>query len=436
MRIRLFDVRRIATIEKPGFLLGSACLKRHGGYSQASTPMRARMPHRSPAVWITVLLLLLLGRPAEAASFVDAAERYVVVPDHIARVMTVSQPADVLVFVLAPEKLVGWSTPLTRAQRAYLPAKFARLPFVVGAASPGPAETAQAVARLRPDLVIDCGPISPETAARADQIQQQSGVPYIVLDNSIQTTPHTLRIIGEMLGVGDRGGDLGKYADYAIDALRGTLLIAPADERPLVYYGRGPDGLETGLPGSQAMAAIDQAGVIDVSARLGPGGLTRVTREQIFAWNPAIIIAQQRSFYNSLLHSAAWRGLAAVANKRVYLAPADPFGWIDDPPGVNRMIGLYWLAGLFYPSEYQQELGANVSDFYNKFYGVKLTDKQLQAMLRLAIGGSEAAGGQVGVSILGAEPVPFPSTAPSTPSPTGRPPGRGGLGAPALPNPP
>jgi iron complex transport system substrate-binding protein len=183
---------------------------------------------------MAALLLLLFARAGQAASFVDAAERYVTIPDHVARVMTVSRPADVLVFVLAPEKLVGWSAPLSGAQRAYLPRKFARLPFVAGAASSDPAETAQAVARLRPDLVIECGPVSPEAAARADQIQQQTRVPYIVLDNSIQTTPQMLRAIGAMLGVGERGEDLGKYADSAIDALRGTLLIAAPDERPLV----------------------------------------------------------------------------------------------------------------------------------------------------------------------------------------------------------
>src|SRR5215469_774242 len=389
------------------------------------------MPLRSPAAWMTVLPLLFIGHLGQAAGFVDAAERYVVVPDRAGRVMTANRPADVLVFVLAPEKLVGWSTPLTRAQRAYLPAKFARLPVIAGVADP--AEAARSVARLRPDLVIDCGPVSPETAARANQIQQQSGVPYIVLDNGIQTTPQTLRTIGAMLAAGERGDDLGKYADYAIDALRGTLLVAKADERPLVYYGRGPDGLETGLGGSQAVAAIDQAGVINVAARLGPGELTRVTRDQIFAWNPAIIIAEQSSFYNSLLHGAAWRGLAAVGNKRVYLAPADPFGWIDDPPGVNRIIGLYWLVALFYPSQYQQELGANVHDFYETFYKVKLTEKQIEALLRPAVGHTETAGGQVAVPILGAEPVPFPSTVPNPPPPTGRAPGRGGYGTPAQP---
>lgn len=394
------------------------------------------MPLRSPIAWMTVLSLVLLAGAARAAGFVDAAERYVVVPDRVGRVMTANPAADVLVFVLAPEKLMGWSAPLSRGgQRAYLPANFARLPIVGGLVRPNPAEAAQVVARTRPDLIIEAGPITPEAAARAEQIQQQTRVPYLVLDNSIEATPHTLRIIGALLGAAERGDDLAKYADYAIDALRGRLLIAAADERPIVYYGLGPDGLETGLGGSQAMAAIDQAGVINVAARLGRGELTWVTRDQIIDWDPAIIIAQQRSFYDALLHSTAWRGLLAVANKRVYLAPADPFGWIDDPPGVNRIIGLYWLTALFYPDQYQEDLRTNVHEFYDKFYRIKLTDRQLEALVRPAESRAGETQRQIGVPLLGAEPVPFPNAAPNAPMPSGRPPGRGGLSAPGLPNP-
>jgi len=107
------------------------------------------MPLRSPIAWMTVFLLMLLAGPVRAAGFVDAAERYVVVPDRVGRVMTANPPADVLVFVLAPEKLVGWSAPLSRGQRAYLPAKFARLPIL--------GERAQ-TRRTRPKWSRGCAP--------------------------------------------------------------------------------------------------------------------------------------------------------------------------------------------------------------------------------------------------------------------------------------
>src|SRR6516164_8929140 len=133
------------------------------------------MSLRLPAACIASLCLILLALPSRAADFVDSAERYVVVPDRIARVMAADQSAAVLIYVLAPEKLVGWSRPLSRAQQGYLPAKLARLPVVGHLTAPNPTAAAETVARLRPDLIIDTGIVSPEAAAVADAIRQQTG---------------------------------------------------------------------------------------------------------------------------------------------------------------------------------------------------------------------------------------------------------------------
>jgi iron complex transport system substrate-binding protein len=382
------------------------------------------MPLRSLAAQIAFLCLALVAVPSRAADFIDSAERYVVIPDRVGRIMAANQSAAVLVFVLAPEKLVGWSRPLTRQQQTYLPAKYARLPVVGQLGGVTPTIGADAVDRSHPDLIIDTGIVSPEAAARADAIQQQTRIPYILLDGSIQHIPDMLVTVGAMLGVAERGQNLADYARSMIDNLRGRLLVTEATSRPLVYYGRGADGLETGLAGAQVMASIDQAGVINVASRLGNGELTRVTRDQIRAWDPAIIIAQQRSFYNALQRDRGWRGVAAVANKRVYLAPAEPFGWIDDPAGVNRIIGLPWLTALFYPDVYQEDLRTNVRDFYDNFYRIKLTDRQLEALLRPAEARAGETSRALGVPLLGAEPVPLPSGPPN--SSGSRPPGRGG----------
>jgi iron complex transport system substrate-binding protein len=265
------------------------------------------------------------------------------------------------------------------------------------------------VTRLHPDLIIGYGVISPPTVALADRIQQQTRTPYILLDNGIQVMPQMLRQMSPILGAGDNGLAVGSYAFRAVGALRGQLLITSPTDRPLVYYGRGPDGLETALPGSAEASVIEQAGVINVAGGLGRGGLVRVTRDQIFGWNPQIIIAEQRSFYNALLRSWQWRGLAAVRSKKVYLAPADPFGWIDNPPGVNTVIGLYWLSSLFYPDLYQQDLRTVAREFYQLYYGVQLTDRQVEALIRPAEGAAGQNQRLANVPILGAEPAPMPN---------------------------
>ncbi|HEY3911938.1 MAG TPA: ABC transporter substrate-binding protein [Stellaceae bacterium] len=391
------------------------------------------MPLRSPAARIAALfLLVLLAAPVRAAVFVDSAGRRVVVPDHIERIMPAGPASAVFIYALVPNKLAGWPLPLSRAQRALLPTQFARLPVIGQLGGPSPTATVYDVVRLHPDLIIGYGVLSPATVALANRIQQQTRVPYILLDDSIQVMPELLTDVGTLVGAGDHRLAVSSYAYHAIEALRGQLLISSSNDRPLVYYGRGVDGLQTALPGSPAASDIEQAGAINVAAGLGRGGVAQVTPAQIFSWNPQIVIAQQRSFYNALLHSPEWSGLAAVRNKRVYLAPAVPFGWIDDPPGVNRAIGLYWLSNLLYPDLYQEDLRTNARGFYQLYYGVQLTDRQIEALIRPAESNPGETRRFANIPILGAEPSPLPNTAPGNgmAAPPAGVPGRRGAGLP------
>jgi iron complex transport system substrate-binding protein len=378
-----------------------------------------------------VLLLILLtaffigAGSARADDFMDAAGRRVVLPEPIGRVMAASPTAEVLVFVLAPDKLAGLSRPARRGGGAGR-----RVPVLAWRPGMGPASMAETARRLHPDLIVDAGLVTPERAAFADQVQQLTGIPYILIDDSFARMPAILRGLGSLLDVGERARHLGRYTETAINAIRGRLLIRPADSRPHVYYGRSADGLETALPGSPEGEAIDQAGAINVAAPLGRGHLVTIPPAQLLAWNPEIIIAERRSFYDALRRNRTWRGLAAVRNKRVYLAPSGPFGWIDDPSGVNRLIGLYWLSGLFYPDTTQEDLRAATCDFYDKFYGIKLTNGQIEAMVSSA--GAPPADAPRGVSEpligLGSGPLsPLPGamntpTTPAVPPPATPPP--------------
>src|SRR5438552_5196367 len=72
------------------------------------------MPLRSPAAvfaagLLAVLAILPFAEEARSGDFTDAAGRRVVLPAKIGRILPAEQNAEVLVFVLAPEKLVGLS---------------------------------------------------------------------------------------------------------------------------------------------------------------------------------------------------------------------------------------------------------------------------------------------------------------------------------------
>jgi iron complex transport system substrate-binding protein len=329
--------------------------------------------------------LFSLVASAEAGAFVDAVGRRVMLPDHIDRIMPAERDAEVLLFVLAPEKLAG--------MEATSPA--ARLPRGSGGAVLGwrprssPESMAAVAQRLRAELIIDASPASPGSVVFADQVQQLSGIPYIVLDDSYARTPRAFRVIGALLGLNERADDLALFAEHAISELRGRLLIRSATARPRIYYGLGSDGLTTPLPGAPAAATLEAAGTINVTAPLGRGTEVTIRPSELLNWDPDVIIAQRRSFYDSLHRDQRWRRLSAVRNKRVYLEPNYLFGWIDNPSGVNRLIGLYWLSALLYPEVTYEDLRSAawrsvVCGFYDKFYRVRLTNSQLEAMIRTA----------------------------------------------------
>ena len=76
-----------------------------------------------------------------------------------------------------------------------------------------------------------------------------------------------------------------------------------------------------------------------------------------------------------------WSAVAAVKAGRVHLSPKLPFGWVDFPPSINRLIGLWWLAKIFYPVEFPEDIRVLTRDFYRRFYHVTPTDAQIESVL-------------------------------------------------------
>jgi iron complex transport system substrate-binding protein len=58
-----------------------------------------------------------------------------------------------------------------------------------------------------------------------------------------------------------------------------------------------------------------------------------------------------------------------------------PFGWVDFPPSVNRLIGLWWLAKSLYPERFPEDLRTLMADFYTRFYHVTPSSAQIDHVL-------------------------------------------------------
>ncbi|HUC66936.1 MAG TPA: iron ABC transporter substrate-binding protein [Stellaceae bacterium] len=323
--------------------------------------------------------------PVAAAAqtrFTDDGGRSVTLPAQIAHVMPAGPPASADLLMLAPEKLVGLTRALTPAQAAYLPARDGALPELGRLTGRGNTVNLEAVVKTAPDLVVDLGSVNDSFISLANRVQQQTGIPYVLIGGRLADTPVTLRKLGAVVGASERAEQLARYAEATLALIKDRVTGVPSAQRPSVYIARGPRGLETGVAGSINAEALELVGARNVATpALGARGLADVSMEQLLAWQPDVIIAIDPGFYQAVWHDPLWQSLAAVRAKRVYLAPALPFGWVDEPPAANRLIGLRWLAKLLYPARFPEDIRAEARRFYALFYQQEPSDTQLDQLL-------------------------------------------------------
>jgi iron complex transport system substrate-binding protein len=351
------------------------------------SPQDARLRRTRKLAYCVAVLLCLISAWADARTITDSSGRSVDVPDRVERVFAAGPPASILLYVLKPEALTGWPRAIRPEERPYLAAPYRDLPETGRLTGRGGDANLEVVLKAAPQLIVDFGSTGATYASLANRVQSQTGIPYVLIDGTFAGTPAALRLLGSILGVDERAEMLARYVEKVFAQLDGALAAIPEGERPRVYLARGPDGLETGLKGSINTEIIERAGgrnVFDTADRRK--GIVRASIEQLLAYDPDTIITWDRSFYENVWADPLWKDVAAVRRARVYLSPTAPFGWIDRPPSINRIMGLRWLAGVFYPAQFPGDLRMATREFYRLFYHVDLGDEDLERLIEWANG--------------------------------------------------
>ena len=316
---------------------------------------------------------------ARAASVTDGAGRAVPVPERVTRVFPAGPPAAIFLYTLAPELLIGWPRTNRPEEREFLLPDVGSRPEVGRLTGRGNTANLELVLALKPDLILDVGSVSATYVSLAERVQQQTGIPYALLDGRFDSIPAAYRTLGQLIGQRDKGEDFARFSEDTVKTITGRIATVPREHRPRVYYARGPRGLETGLGGSINVETIELlARNVAAGTR---GGLANVSIEQVLLWNPEVIVTIDGDFAANVRSDPAWASVAAVRAGRVHLSPKLPFGWVDFPPASNRLIGLWWLAKILYPEQFPEEIRTLTRDFYQRFYHVILTDAQIDRVL-------------------------------------------------------
>ena len=316
--------------------------------------------------------------PAQGRQFIDLVGRPVILSGAVARVMAAGPPASVLVYALVPDAIVGWVPQPPPDARPFLLPAARDLPASGRLTGSGETIDAERIRSLRPDLIVDFGSTSSNYVALAEKVTAATGLPYALIDGRLDKSGTSLRMLGDMLGHRERADALAVYAEKTLEMIDDVLVKVPPDKRPRVFVARGPDGLQSAVKGSGLTEVVERVGAFNVAQAAGGsmpgrGGTIEATPAQIAAWNPDVVVALDKPAYKAMRQ--------ALPGTKALLAPALPWGWLGEPPSVNRLIGLRWLASAFYPGEVKLDLRSEARAFHRLFYGVVPNDAELTALL-------------------------------------------------------
>ncbi len=326
------------------------------------------------------LAALVAPRMARAAIVTDDAGRAITIGKKVERVFAAGPPASILLYTFAPDLQLGWTRRPEPAACEFLGAGACDKPELGRLTGRGNTTNLEVLLNLKPDLVLDVGTINDTYVSLANRVQEQTGIPYALLDGRFTAIAPTYRKLGELTGRQSEAETFAHYAETTIATIRGRIDKIAEDQRPRVYYARGPRGLETGLGGSINVETIEFLGARNVAGGQR-GGMANVSPEQVLAWNPDVIITIEPAFAAAVRNDPVWAPIKAVQAGRIYLSPTLPFGWVDFPPSVNRLIGLWWLAKILYPDRFPEDLRPIARAFYQRFYHIDATDAQIDRVL-------------------------------------------------------
>jgi len=325
-------------------------------------------------------LALHAGAQAQT-DVVDGTGRTIRPPAKVERVYAAGPPASVLVYAIAPHKLVGWTRALRPREAEFFDARAAALPELGRLTGRGNTANVEVVLRARPDLIVDVGFVAGSYASLAERVEAQAGIAYALFDGQLERTSATLRALGRLTGDPAAADALADWFEGELGEIRVRLARVEPGERLRVYYGRGPSGLQTGGRGSINLEVLDLLGAENVAAE-ARAGLITVSPEQVLLWNPQVIFTTDPNFWSRAWRDPLWRAVDAVEHGRLYLSPHLPFGWFDFPPGPNRLLGAWWAGALLFPKAFGDvDLERKVVDFHLRFYHRRPSAAQLEALL-------------------------------------------------------
>ena len=328
--------------------------------------------------------------PAPATvQFTDSVGRVVELPADITKIAISGPLAQIVLFALCPDKLVGVASKWDATAEQYLATEYYNLPEL-GQLYGGKGElNLETLLASGAQVVIDVGEPKDSIVSDLDALQEQTGIPFVHITATASTMAEAYTKLGELLNMPEEAKML---SDYCAKVYARTLEIANSAQKVNLIYCLGDTGLNVIANGSYHAEILDllanNVAVVEDPSSKGSGN--EVDMEQILLWNPDVILFAPGSIYSTVGSDPAWQQVNAIKNGTYYEVPMGPYNWMGFPPSVQRYLGMMWIGQLLYPDTAQYDLYTEVATYFKLFYHSELTQAQYDALVANSIGAQQA----------------------------------------------
>lgn len=322
------------------------------------------------------------GESSEIPSraFTDSTGRTLTVPGNIEKIAVSGSISQIALISLCPEKLSGLAGSFSDPEKKYLKADLTGLP-VLGQLYGGKGTmNPEALLKSGAEIVLDIGEPKKNMAEDLDELEEQTGIPFVHIDGTLQSMGEAYRTLGELLNVSEKAEQLAAFYDAAYEKVKD---VSEKVTKKSVLFLSGEEGLNVAPKGSSHGEVFDLLAdnLAVLESAVGKGSKNIVDMEQILTWNPEVIFFSSDSVYASVKSDPVWSSLQAVKSGHIYEVPCGPFNYAAYPSSSQRILGLLYVAAVLYPEACDFDLQEEVTEYYKLFYDYDLSDAEYQDLL-------------------------------------------------------
>lgn len=353
---------------------------------------------------LTIILASLLTACTENKAEGEGSGETITITDHNGD--TVTLPADIdriavcdifpmpsvlSIFFDSAEKIVSMApTSMSAAENGLLSDLYPEILDADTSAMSGVDVNVEELMKLNPQVVFYSS-----TSAQLGETLRKAGFNAVGISadkwdyNCVETLNQWIDLLSRIFpdSANNRKELVKKFSEESLNLVKSRTDKLSEEEKEKVFFlfQYSNDSIVSSAQTSFGQWWADAIGAINAAEELEGENSVKVTLEQVYSWNPDIILmtnfttATPDDIYNNTIGSYNWSGISAVQNKRVYKMPLGMYR--SYTLGIDTPITLLWLAKTVYPDLFSDvDITEKTIEYYKTVFDISLTAEQAESI--------------------------------------------------------